>query len=70
MPARLSDALAPFTSNVADLLKLRRNGRLKVGMDAEPVVLDENLTVRHVMAWGEWHVGGGQIAQRGMYEQM
>ncbi|UWR01953.1 amidohydrolase family protein [Ruegeria conchae] len=52
MPTRLSDALAPFTSNVADLLKLRRKGRLKVGMDADLVVLDENLAVRHVMALG------------------
>lgn len=66
----LSDALAPFTSNVADLLKLRRKGRLKAGMDADLVVLDENLAVRHVMARGEWHVRDGQIARRGMYEQM
>ncbi|MDA5093698.1 beta-aspartyl-peptidase [Aliiroseovarius sp. KMU-50] len=65
----LSEALAPFTSNVADLLKLHRKGRLKVGMDADLVVLDENLAVRHVMAGGEWHVREGQVARRGMYEQ-
>ena len=66
----LSDALAPFTSNVADLLKLHRKGRLKAGMDADLVILDENLAVRHVMAGGEWHVRDGQIARRGMYEQI
>ena len=66
----LSEALAPFTSNVADLLKLRRKGRLKAGMDADMVVLDENLAVRHVIARGEWHVRDGQIARRGMYEQV
>jgi beta-aspartyl-dipeptidase (metallo-type) len=66
----LSEALAPFTSNVADLLKLHRKGRLKTGNDADLVVLDENLAVRHVMARGEWHVRDGQIARRGMYEQV
>nr|WP_298849340.1 amidohydrolase family protein [uncultured Ruegeria sp.] len=66
----LSDALAPFTSNVADLLKLQRKGRMIAGMDADLVVLDENLAVRHVMARGEWHVRDGQVVRRGMYEQI
>lgn len=66
----LSEALAPLTSNVADLLKLNQKGRLKVGMDADLVVLDENTAVRHVMARGEWHVRDGQIVRRGMYEQV
>lgn len=70
MGVPLAEALAPFTSNVADLLKLRRKGRLGVHMDADLVVLDENLGVRHVMARGEWHVRNGQIARRGMYEQV
>ncbi|CUH48742.1 Isoaspartyl dipeptidase [Ruegeria atlantica] len=66
----LSEALAPLTSNVADLLKLNQKGRLKVGMDADLVVLDENTGVRHVMARGEWHVRDGQIVRRGMYEKV
>ncbi|WP_161787068.1 amidohydrolase family protein [Leisingera daeponensis] len=66
----LPEALAPFTSNAADLLKLHHKGRLKAGMDADMVVLDENLAVRHVMARGEWHVRDGQIARRGMYEKV
>ncbi len=65
----MPEALAPLTSNVADLLKLHREGRLNVGMDADLVVLDENTAVRHLMAWGEWHVRDGQMARRGMYEQ-
>ena len=66
----MPEALAPLTSNVADLLKLHQKGRLNVGMDADLVVLDENTAVRHVMARGEWHVRDGQIARRGMYEQV
>jgi beta-aspartyl-dipeptidase (metallo-type) len=64
----LSEALAPFTSNVADLLKLRRKGRLATGMDADLVVLDEELSIRHVMARGGWNIRDGQVIRRGTYE--
>ncbi|WP_371170823.1 beta-aspartyl-peptidase [Aliiroseovarius sp. 2305UL8-7] len=64
----LSEALAPFTSNVADLLKLRRKGRLATGMDADLVVLNEDLGIRHVMARGEWHIRDGQAVRYGTYE--
>lgn len=48
----LSDAMALFTSNVAHALKPHRTGRRKAGVGADPVVLDENLAVRHEMAPG------------------
>lgn len=64
----LSEALAPFTSNVADLLKLRRKGRLAEGMDADLLVLGDDLNIRHVMARGSWHIRDGQVVRRGTYE--
>nr|WP_321254550.1 beta-aspartyl-peptidase [uncultured Ruegeria sp.] len=70
MGVPLDEALRPLTSNVADLLKLRGKGRLSAGKDADLVVLDENLGIRHVMPRGEWHVRSAQIARRGMYEQI
>ncbi len=70
MGVPLDEALRPLTSNVADLLKLHGKGRLSNGKDADLVVLDENLGIRHVMARGEWHVRSAQIARRGMYEQI
>ena len=64
----LSEALAPFTSNVADLLKLNRKGRLAEGMDADLLVLSDDLNIRHVMARGSWHIRDGQAVIRGTYE--
>jgi beta-aspartyl-dipeptidase (metallo-type) len=64
----LAEALAPFASNVADLLKLRRMGRLGVGRDADLLVLDEDLGIRHVMARGKWNIRDGQVVRRGTYE--
>ncbi|NOC92536.1 hypothetical protein GS610_10680 [Ruegeria sp. HKCCD6228] len=52
----LFGALGLFISNVADVLEPYSKRRLKAGLDADLVVLDENLAVRHVMAGGEQHV--------------
>ena len=60
--------LPPVTSNVATLLRLPRKGRLLPGFDADIVVLDERLDVRHVMARGVWHVYDGVAVRRGMFE--
>lgn len=64
----LAEAIAPFTANVADLLKLHRKGRLGVGMDADLVVLDGETRVRDVMARGQWHIRKGEVMRRGTYE--
>lgn len=64
----LDEALAPFTSNVADLLKLGRKGRLLVGHDADLLVLDAAMGVQDVMARGQWHVKAGVALRRGTYE--
>ncbi len=65
----LQDALPPFTSSVADLLRLAQKGRVDVGKDADLVVLDTENNVRDVMARGRWHVQDGQAKVLGTYEQ-
>ena len=64
----LGQALPPFTSNVAALLRLPRKGAVAVGGDADLVVLDRDGAVRDVMARGAWHVRGGAVVRRGTFE--
>jgi len=65
----MTEALAPFTSNVADLLKLSHKGRLQQGNDADMVVLDKDHSIRDVMARGRWHKRHGKTQIFGTYEQ-
>lgn len=53
----LEACLPPFTSSVADLLRLHRKGRIEVGHDADLVALDDSGRVSDVMARGIWRVG-------------
>lgn len=64
----LDQALAPFTSNPAALLRLPRKGRIAVGTDADLVVLDERGAVSDVSAAGVWHVRDGAQVMRGTFE--
>ncbi len=64
----LGQVLAPFTSNVADLLRLRRKGQLAAGADADLVVVDASLVVTDVMARGVWHVHKGEQVIHGAFE--
>ena len=64
----LEQVLPPFTSNVADLLRLPRKGRLAVGHDADLLVLDDHGAIRDVMCRGVWHQRDGQTVKRGMFE--
>lgn len=64
----LEDVLPAFTSNVANLLKLRGKGRVEVGADADLVVLDGAHGVRDVMALGRWHVREGRAVVLGTFE--
>jgi len=64
----LARILPAFTSNVAALLRLSTKGELRVGGDADLVVLDADHHVRDVMARGAWHIQGGTTVRRGTFE--
>ncbi|MFL5522152.1 MAG: beta-aspartyl-peptidase [Gemmatimonadales bacterium] len=64
----LEQVLPPFTSNVADLLRLPAKGRLHPGADAALVVLDERGGVHDVMARGLWHLRDRAAVVRGTFE--
>ena len=65
----LEQVLAPFTSNVAGLLRLPGKGRLGVGADADLVVLAGDNSARHVMARGRWHRFDGRPRIQGPFEK-
>lgn len=57
-----------LTSNVADLLRLSHKGRVKVGADADLIILDEQHQVSSVMALGRWHKKRGEQLVKGTFE--
>jgi beta-aspartyl-dipeptidase (metallo-type) len=65
----LEKILPAFTSNVARVLRLDSKGRLVPGADADLVVLEQDGTVRDVMANGRWHVRDGRAVIRGTFEK-
>jgi beta-aspartyl-dipeptidase (metallo-type) len=65
---KLADALPFFTSHVAAALRLERKGRIRVGGDADLVVLSGDARVRDVMARGRWLVRAGAPVIRGPFE--
>lgn len=64
----LPDVLPAFTSNVANLLRLKGKGRIELGADADFAVLDDAHAVRDVMCGGRWHVLDGVARVRGTFE--
>lgn len=65
----MQDVLPMLTSNVADLLKLTRKGRLSPGMDADLVVMSDKGVISDVMARGRWHVRDKQAIVLGTFEE-
>lgn len=63
----LEAALPCFTSNVAQLLRLPKKGRLTPGADADLLVLDDALGLSAVMARGRFHLVNGQPVVRGTF---
>jgi len=57
-----------FTSNVAKLLQLKNKGILAQGMDADIVVFNDNLSISHVMAMGNWHIFESELCRKGTFE--
>lgn len=64
----LDAALAPCTTNAADLFRWPGKGRLVAGADADLVVLDPKLQLRGTMASGRWLVRNGEAVQKGLFE--
>jgi len=64
----LEQALAPFTSNPARLLRLAGKGEIAVGAHADLVSLDATGAVQSVIIRGEVHVRGGVAERHGTFE--
>ena len=64
----LEQALAPFTSNPARLLRLAGKGGISAGADADLVALEASGTVHSVIIRGVVHVQGGVAVRRGTFE--
>ncbi|WP_088227873.1 beta-aspartyl-peptidase [Desulfosporosinus sp. FKB] len=65
----LEKALSTITSNVAGVLSLKNKGMIRVGYDADLVVLDESLQVRDVWAKGNYMVRNKKPIVKGTYEK-
>ena len=64
----LEQALKVVTSNVADILKLRRKGRVAVGLDADLVLLDAEDQIAHMVANGVLMVRDRVRLRKGTFE--
>lgn len=66
---KLSHALRVITENVAKSLKLYpRKGALRIGSDADIVVLDEDLNIDYVFARGRCMIKRGKVVVKGTFE--
>ena len=65
----LEDALKVVTSNVADILKLNRKGRIQKGRDADLVLIDGDFRIIHMLANGSPMVRDGKMLKKGSYER-
>ena len=65
----LEVALRTITSNVANVLRLKNKGSIRVGYDADLVVLDEALQVQDVWALGKCMVRNKQPKVWGTFEK-
>lgn len=64
----LEVALKVITSNVADILKLSNKGRVKVGKDADVLLIDNDFNILSIVAMGELMVKNGKTLKKGSYE--
>ncbi|MCP4896113.1 MAG: beta-aspartyl-peptidase [bacterium] len=63
----LGQASSLYCENPARVYGLDRKGRLKVGSDADVLVLDSELEVKHVLARGRQAVRDGEVVLRGTF---
>ena len=60
--------LPAFTTNPANLLRLKDKGCIQVGADADLVILDQDNQIQDVMAMGQWHQKNHQTLIFGGFE--
>jgi beta-aspartyl-dipeptidase (metallo-type) len=65
----LHEALQTITSNPARVLKLKQKGRLQEGLDADLVLLNEDLSIDSVIAMGQVMVQDGEAVIKGTFEE-
>lgn len=65
----LTQALKPFTANVARILGLSSKGRIEVGCDADITALDSDMNVHAVIARGKVMVESGRAVVKGTFEE-
>ncbi|KNZ71225.1 isoaspartyl dipeptidase [Thermincola ferriacetica] len=63
------EAISLITCNVAALLKLAGKGKVKVGYDADLVLLDKDLNIDTVIAGGKVMVQCGQALEKGYFKE-
>lgn len=64
----LAQILPMYTSNVANLLRFPKKGRIAVECDADLIVLDEKNEISDVMVLGTWHKRNHQMCIKGTFE--
>ena len=64
----VAQALSFVTSNPARALGLAHKGRIRVGGDADLLVLDDDHRIVDVLARGRRMVADGEVLVRSMYE--
>ena len=64
----LSKALQLVTSNPARILQLKQKGRIETGLDADFLLLDDNMDLQWVFAGGESWIEEGQLVRKGNFE--
>jgi len=63
----LEDTIKLFSTNVAVFYKLKNKGEIKVGMDADLLLLDEHLNLTDSFAKGRQMMAGGKCLARGTF---
>jgi len=64
----LETVLPAFTSNVANILRLKRRGRIREDAVADMIVLNDDNNISDVMIAGIWHVRHGEQEVSGQFE--
>jgi beta-aspartyl-dipeptidase (metallo-type) len=63
----LPEAIPLATSHVAEVYQLKKKGYVRVGYDADLIVVSVDLQIEHVLANGIWMKRGDTI-KKGMFE--